>query len=174
MKTCLFVCVFTFSKKIPFTFNAGTELTLKHTNRTTKTGLRRRYMSCCGVRHSRRQSKDTLDMLFLCTHFKGVNAALQLCRTLQICVSGQHCQFDKGGVLYNTFIIHWEKNRHGKWSVIVNLGLYFKIPLCPAASYNSHAYISNWLRMDMRIRLMAATTSLLFMMSVLNPIDFFS
>lgn len=44
-------------------FYSGTELILKHTNRTTKTGLRKRYMSCCGVRLNKRQSKGVFGML---------------------------------------------------------------------------------------------------------------
>lgn len=40
-----------------FPFYADTELTLKHISRTTKTGLRRRYTSCCGARLSKQQSQ---------------------------------------------------------------------------------------------------------------------
>lgn len=42
-----------------------TERTLKHTNHTTKTGLRRRYMSCCDVKLSRRRSRCIGDQVVL-------------------------------------------------------------------------------------------------------------
>lgn len=63
-----------------------TGLTLKHTNHTTKTGSRRRYMSCCGVRLSRQQSKGVSEELSCYTHLEGVYAALYFHSILEVCV----------------------------------------------------------------------------------------
>lgn len=52
------------------TLIAGTELILRHTNRTTKTGLRKRYTSCCGARLNKQQSKGIFDMLSWYTPLK--------------------------------------------------------------------------------------------------------
>lgn len=75
-KTTLYWISWSFPVKTKLNFfYTGTELTLKHTNHTTKTGLRRRYMFCCGVKHSKQQSKGITEMSCY-THFERVYCTL--------------------------------------------------------------------------------------------------